>query len=88
MCGKVIAGPDGLSEVASKPGGENSRSAVLLACFFGLVLSLDKVDEGESGLLMVCERRVRFEEARMRCEAEDNLQVKATLSRTEPSSRE
>jgi hypothetical protein len=49
-----------------------------LACFFGRVLSLDNDGEGDSGLLMARERKVRVEEARLRRVERVTLQVKAT----------
>lgn len=63
VCGGALVRRGGLP---SGSAGENSRSTVFLAFFLDLILSLDTVDEREIGLLVVCERRVRVEEARMR----------------------
>ena len=71
-------GPGGLSDASSNGAGENSRSVFFLACFFGRVLSLDNDGEGDSGLLMARDRKVRVEEARLRRVERVTLQVKAT----------
>jgi hypothetical protein len=84
----VTFGPGRLPNVSSKPAGESSRSVFFLACFVSRGLSLDNEGEGDSGLLMARERKVRVEEARLRRRDWVTLQVKATLSRTEEPSSE